>query len=593
MRKKITFLLLAGLICFSGMWLFGQASDWQKASTRSQRAIQSVSQEYTKIDENYIGADFSQGEIAYQLDNAIAENINTFECWIRIEKNEHTSTYNSVIFGNYNYWYSKDKSVRFVNWEITSEGYVSVWWADTRVVFTSTDVRTSEWTHVAVVRDTEHQEFSLYINGDYKEKAEVYSDVDTSGNYYRHRIGGDCRHPGEDVRKYPFWGEIGQITCYSSIRTAEEIQQDYEEYYKISHLSRDSSLLFNTMLMAGDTVALDTSIHCNNVKMITNDYYYEGELYPTGDYTFAIIGDTQKLARANTSAIDRYIDWILNNQGERKIQAVMQLGDMQDGNTSTSNEQWELFWKNIATPMKRLNGEIPYFFVPGNHDYRKDVHSDLTEFNTYFPYEEQSQMSYFGGAYQEGETQNMYYLMECGDIPYLIIALELGPDSDVMKWACEVIEQYPNRRVILMTHAFLDCAGELFTADKAVSANWCIAGNDYTSVEAQDMWEDYLCKYDNLFMILCGHSTTESIAYKELVGEQGNTVMAFRIDPSYVVGGRGLDTIIALFSMNENENTLYLNYFSIDKNKLYNIQNQMEINYSGFTKYTRSYYQGN
>lgn len=587
MRKKIIFPLLVGLICFGGMWLLGQASDIKNVSTRSKRAIQSVSQEYERIDENYIGADFSGGEIAYRLDSAISENINTFEAWIRMEKNECRS----VIFGNYNYWYSKDKYIRCVNWEITKDGYVSVWWAGTRITFTSIDVRTSEWIHVSVVRDTAQQKFLLYINGQYQETASGYANADTTGNSYRQRIGGDCRHPGEDVRKYPFYGEIGQITCYSSVRTADQIKKDYEEHYKISHLTRDNSLLFNTMLMVGDTVAQDTSINCNNAKMLTNDLFYEGDLYPTGDYTFAVIGDTQKLVRANSAALDRYMDWLLDNQEGRKIQAMMHMGDLTDGNTATSEEEWAQFWNTISTPIRRLNGKLPYILTPGNHDYRKDYRDDLNAFNQYFPYDEQAQMSYFGGAYQEGQRQNMYYLLNCVDIPYVVITLEQGPSREVMEWACQVMEQYSDRRVILMTHVFLDSNGELFDDSKSLSANWCIAGEDYTHTEAADMWEKYLYKHDNLFMILCGHSASESIAYKELLGENGNTVMAFKVDPSYIVGGYGLDTIMGLFSMHEDSNTLYFNLFSIDKNELYNIQNQMEINYGGFTKYTRSYYQ--
>ncbi len=591
MRKKMISLLLVGLICAGSVGLKSQGSDLRMAGSKSQRAISSVSLEYERIDEDYIGADFSEGEIAYRLDSAISENINTFECWIRMGKNEHTSTVKSVIFGSYCFYNALNSNNRFVNWEITPEGYVSVWWAGTQVTFPSIDVRTSEWIHISVVRDTADQKFLLYINGAYQETAEEYASADTSGNYYRQRIGGDST---EGQRKSPFWGEIGQVTCYSSVRTAEEIRLDYEESHKISHLTRDRSLLFNTMLMAGDTVALDTSIHCNNARLITNDLYYEGDLYPTGDYSFAVMGDTQKLTRANQEAIDSYMDWILDNQKDRKIQAAMQLGDLTDGTGSSSPEEWDLFWQRIAGPMKKLQGKLPYFFVPGNHDYKQDsLYRDLTEFNRYFPYEEQAQLSYFGGAYQEGQTQNMYYLLDCGDIPYLFIALEFGADSSVMEWVCRVMEQYPDRRVVLMTHGFLDAAGEMYDDNKYLSANWYFSRKGYPCTSSLDMWEDYLCKYDNLFLILCGHSVTESIAYKELTGDHGNTVMAFRIDPSYIVGGRGLDSVMALFSMDEDENTLYLNYYSIDKNKLYNIQNQMKINYGDFTKYTRSYYQNN
>ena len=53
------------------------------------------------LPENYLGADFSHGEIAYILDRPIDVTLNTFSALIRMEKNHHTTEYKSVIFGSY------------------------------------------------------------------------------------------------------------------------------------------------------------------------------------------------------------------------------------------------------------------------------------------------------------------------------------------------------------------------------------------------------------------------------------------------------------------------------------------------------------
>ena len=91
-------------------------------------------------------------------------------------------------------------------------------------------------------------------------------------------------------------------------------------------------------------------------------------------------------------------------------------------------------------------------------------------------------------------------------------------------------------------------------------------------------------------MILCGHSQMETLAYKPLQGSKGNTTMAFRIDPSCSIALGGLDPILAMFHFDEANTTISINYFSVDKKLLYNIQNQMVVNFSDYTRMTAAYY---
>ncbi|MBQ8559823.1 MAG: metallophosphoesterase [Tyzzerella sp.] len=574
MKKKYCF-LLGLLIC----GCIGVAGIWKVVDAQKQNQLKDYTAQYEKLDENYIGADFSGREIAYSLDSSIKDNINTFECWIRLDESADTK---GVIFGDYCYYNIIDGVQRSTNWQISKDGNVQVYWAGTTVTFEGYDVRNSEWTHLSVVRDTEQKQFLLYVNGEHQATSTNYVDTDVSDSAYRHRIGGDNT---ESNRKYPFLGEIGQITCYSTARTAEQIKQDYQEYDTISYSTRDESLLFNTMLQIGDEVVSDSSINANHARLITNDYFYNGDLYETQDYSFVVIGDTQGLARANQAAIPRYTDWITAQKDEKKISAVFHMGDLTYGNPEVPEETWNAQWEAIANPMKELRTQVPFVCVPGNHDYPNNSLTirNLDKFNEYFPAEEFESLSYFGGSYEKGKTQNTYYFMEFGNIEYVVIALEFEADSKVLEWACDIMSENSDKRVILITHNFLNNAGEI-TSESSYF-------NEAENTIPTEMWEKYLCKHENLFMILCGHSIMETIAYKELKGENGNTVMTFRIDPSNIVAQRGLDTITALFTINESESKLYLNYFSIDKNKLYNIQNQRTIDYSGFTKLTKSYYE--
>lgn len=571
MKKKyilILSLILCGCLGLTGITkLIKAAKDYQLEDYRAK---------YIPIDENYIGADFEGGQIAYRVDNAIKENINTFETWIRVDEGVNTR---GVIFGNYCY-YSKATSS---NWQITADGNVQVYWGGTTITFTSYDARNAEWTHIAVVRDEAQQKFLLYVNGEYKEASTTFASADVSGNKYLHHIGGDCT---ESNRKHPFLGEIGQVTCYSTAKSAEEIKKDFQEYDKISHSTRDESLIFNTMLQIGDEVASDNSINANHARLVTMNYFYEDALFETKDYSFVVLGDTQGLARANEAALHTYKDWIIEQKDEKKISAVFHMGDITYGNPEVPEAKWNAHWEAAAKPMKELRTQVPFVCVPGNHDYPNNAKGDrnLDEFNQYFPANEFETLSYYGGAYEKGKTQNTYYFMEFDNIEYLVIALEFRPENAVMNWACNLMKQYSDKRVIIITHDFLNEAWEMSASDGYFS-------QDVDRVIPKDMWENYLCKQENLFMILCGHSVTDDIGYKELTGENGNTVMTFMIDPSNVLAQSGLDTITALFTVDEKESKLYLNYFSIDKNKLFNIQNQRVIDFSGFTTLTKSYYE--
>ena len=104
------------------------------------------------------------------------------------------------------------------------------------------------------------------------------------------------------------------------------------------------------------------------------------------------------------------------------------------------------------------------------------------------------------------------------------------------------------------------------------------------------MWEKYLSRYENVFMILCGHSAESRIQYKSLVGEKGNTVMTFMIDMSYTVGAKGHDSAISLITIDESTSTLWLNTFSAGKNRLFNVQNQMKINFKTYERSVGAYY---
>ena len=541
------------------------------------------------LPEDFTGTDFSSCEIAYRMDKEITRSINTFEASLRIP-----TTYST--FGAVFSSYSSDNARtayqnNFISYEVTANGYFQVRWAGVTATFKGANIRTNKWVHVTVTRDTSTQ-FSLYLDGVYKESVTVGNTKDITENTFRFVIGKTTVDTDNDN----FRGEIGSITCYRDLRTSTEILDDYVNVMNINYKNRGLDLLFHTLIPLGEDVLKDTSNNCNNARIMTCDYYYDAEHYAIeeGSYSFGIVGDTQELSRFHPEGIDDYSYWAIENKERTNLQAMLYMGDLSDGMSSSTEEEFNAMFENAAKGMKIMDGKVPYAFVPGNHDYKADSnYRDLTMYNKHFPYEDYAKFDYFGGAYEEGQTQNTFYLFEASGIKYIAIALEFGPEKAVMEWVDEVLDLYSDHRAIIFTHAFLSQDGDVIRAEDYLSPTWYFSRKGYAATDPDVMWNDYLSYHDNVFMILCGHTATEFIAYEQLDGRYGNKTMVFRIDPSYILrgnSGNGFDPLLALFNINEATSTLSINMFSLEKNLLYNTQNQMRINFSDYTRYTHSYY---
>jgi hypothetical protein len=107
--------------------------------------------------------------------------------------------------------------------------------------------------------------------------------------------------------------------------------------------------------------------------------------------------------------------------------------------------------------MKKLDGHVPYFFVPGNHDYYADKEGNWqTDLSTHFPISKYRDMETFGGVYdrEPDRMENSFHLFSAGSRNFLVLCLEFGPRRDVVRWANEVVSKHSDREAILVTHAF-------------------------------------------------------------------------------------------------------------------------------------------
>ncbi|MCH7228708.1 metallophosphoesterase [Haloferula sp. A504] len=234
-----------------------------------------------------------------------------------------------------------------------------------------------------------------------------------------------------------------------------------------------------------------------------------------GSFTIAVLPDTQKYCHANPENFHAQTRWLVENQEARKIAAVLHLGDITDHNNPP---QWEV----AQAAMNRLDGHLPYFFVPGNHDYseRGRATDRTTLLNDYFPVAKFRKLPTFGGTYDKEPDSmvNSYHRFEAGGRKFVVIGLEFGPRADVVRWANEVAAAHPDREAILITHAYTYFDETRYDWKKFGSKqSWnphtygVGKGPDGDVMDGEELWQNLVSKHENFIMTLNGHVLNDGL----------------------------------------------------------------------------------
>ncbi|MDZ4820184.1 MAG: metallophosphoesterase [Planctomycetota bacterium] len=226
-------------------------------------------------------------------------------------------------------------------------------------------------------------------------------------------------------------------------------------------------------------------------------------------FTIAVLPDTQNYCEKFPEQFMAQTKWIAENKKDRKIACVLHLGDITNHNTP---EQWP----NAVKAMNQLDGIVPYFMVPGNHDYSKGGSNvdRSTGYNEYFPLAKFKDLPSFGGVYdQEPERyENSYHLFNSHDMNFVVIALEYGPRKDVVRWANEVAKKHSDRAAILITHAYMYSDDTRYDWKKyGQNQNWNPHYSKMAEVTKQDvsdgeeLWTNLVSMNPNFLFTLNGH----------------------------------------------------------------------------------------
>lgn len=255
---------------------------------------------------------------------------------------------------------------------------------------------------------------------------------------------------------------------------------------------------------------------------VENDPYQDAKLVEgppaeiqAGSFTIAVLPDTQNYSQKFPEIFLAQTRWIVEQKASRNIAAVLHLGDI----TNTSSR---IEWERARSAMQQLDGQVPYFMVPGNHDYSAggSATDRKTLFSEYFPLSSFQELPTFGGIYDKepGRMENSYHHFETAGRKFLVLCLEFGPRKDVVRWANEVAKAHPAHEVILITHAYMYYDDTRYDwKNLGTKQNWnphayAVAKNTGDDVtDGAELWEQLVSQHENFILTLNGHVLNDGL----------------------------------------------------------------------------------
>jgi hypothetical protein len=208
-------------------------------------------------------------------------------------------------------------------------------------------------------------------------------------------------------------------------------------------------------------------------------------------------------------------NWIVENQKERNIAAVLHLGDITNHNAPAE-------WENAVKAMDVLNGKVPYALVPGNHDYSTGgtCRDRTTLLNEYFPLQKMKSLGTLDSVYDKepDRLENSASLFSAGGRDFVVIALEFGPRKDVVRWANEVAAKHKDRAAILITHAYMYSDETRYDWKKyGPKQVWNphsypvakATGDDVS--DGEELWSNLVSRHENFQFTLNGHVLNDGL----------------------------------------------------------------------------------
>ena len=282
-----------------------------------------------------------------------------------------------------------------------------------------------------------------------------------------------------------------------------------------------------------------------------------------GSWTLVVLPDTQVYAMSYPTLFEAQAEWIVENRQARNIAYVLHLGDV----TNNNNEpQWEVAKRSLS----KLDGLVPYAIAPGNHDYGPGggAGSRETLFHQYFPVDMFQKWPTFGETFEKRKADNSYHLFRAGGTDWIVLALEWGPRDEVVAWADKILREHPDRRGILITHAYLYSDDTRYDwAQKGALQKWNphsypTAGLPGGVNDGEELWQKLVKKHPSMVLIINGHVLHDGLGTLSSQGDRGNTVHQMLVN--FQMHTRGGDAFLRLIEFLPDGKTVQVKTYSPD-----------------------------
>ena len=251
---------------------------------------------------------------------------------------------------------------------------------------------------------------------------------------------------------------------------------------------------------------------------------------------FVLLPDTQYYAEKFPAVLDSQINWIVRNA--KDINLVIQQGDLTQNN---NDKEWQI----VKTAFSKLDNKIPYVLAAGNHDMGSAAGKfadtrNSTLFNQYFPFTQMSKLPAFAGTFEQNKIENAFYLTQTGKIKWLIITLEFGPRNAVLDWASNIINQHPDRTVIINTHCYMYSD----STRQGPGDNWRPQAygvgkdtGDSSVNDGEQIWEKLVKKNQHIRFVFSGHVLNTGVGTLVSINNEGYPV--YQMLANYQEGVKG------------------------------------------------------
>src|SRR3954468_3264623 len=178
-------------------------------------------------------------------------------------------------------------------------------------------------------------------------------------------------------------------------------------------------------------------------------------------------------------------------------------------------------------------------------------------YDKYFPVTRFLGLPWYGGylGAEAGETdrlyKNNYELFSAGGLDFLVIHIELDWPDYAVTWADKIVKRYPNRRVILSSHAFLNTSNARPTAAQFRT----------NGTSAEQVWQRIIKPNCNVFMVVNGHYPGEG--RRTDLNDCGKPVHQVLMD--YQSRANGGDGWLRYFVFKPSENKIYGYTYSVTR----------------------------